>query len=114
MLERLYRAHFTELRSVFDTDSLVALAAEAGLDAGEVRRVLEGDTYLDHVRGDEAVARSLGITGVPFFVIDGTFGMSGAQPVEAFAQALEHAWSASHPLQTVAADGGVCEDGVCY
>lgn len=114
MIERLYRAHFTELRSIFDAASLVELAADAGVDADEAKRVLDGDAYLDRVRGDEAIARSLGITGVPFFVIDGTFGISGAQPVEAYAQALEQAWSASHPLQTVTRDGAVCEDGVCY
>ena len=114
MIDRLYRAHFTELRSVFDTDSLVELAADAGLEPDEARGVLDGDAYLDRVRGDETVARSLGISGVPFFVIDGTFGVSGAQPVEAFASALEQAWAASHPLQTVTGDGAVCEDGVCY
>jgi predicted DsbA family dithiol-disulfide isomerase len=114
MIERLYRAHFTELRSIFETDSLVELAAEAGIDAEEARRVLDGDEYTDRVRGDEAIARSLGITGVPFFVVDGTFGISGAQPVEAFEQALEQAWAAARPLQTVTGDGAVCEDGVCY
>ncbi len=113
VLDRLYRAHFTELRSIFDTASLVELAAEAGLDAAEVREVLGGDRYLDRVRGDEAVARSLGIAGVPFFVVDGAFGVSGAQPVEVLSQALEQAWAASHPLQHVAVKGGVCEDGVC-
>lgn len=114
MIERLYRAHFTQLCSVFDRDALVDLAAEVGLDPAEARGLLEGDAYTDRVRGDEAIARSLGITGVPFFVIDGTFGISGAQSAEAFGGALEQAWAASHPLQTVARDGAVCEDGVCY
>jgi predicted DsbA family dithiol-disulfide isomerase len=114
MIDRLYRAHFTELRSVFEVGSLAELAAEAGLDADEARRALSGDAYLDRVRGDEAVARSLGINGVPFFVIDGRLGISGAQPVDAFASALEQAWATSHPLQTVSGDGAVCEDGVCY
>ncbi|HYP24300.1 MAG TPA: DsbA family oxidoreductase [Actinomycetota bacterium] len=91
MVERLYRAHFTELRSIFDLGSLATLAGEAGLDEYEARRVLEKDDYLDRVRGDEAVARSLGIGGVPFFVIDGRFGVSGAQPAEVFEQALERA-----------------------
>ncbi|HEX2294168.1 MAG TPA: DsbA family oxidoreductase [Actinomycetota bacterium] len=114
MVDRLYRAHFTELRSIFDVDSLVALAAEAGLDEDEARETLAGEAYTERVRGDEAVARSLGISGVPFFVIDGTYGISGAQPVEAFAAALEQAWAASQPLEVVAGDGAVCEDGVCY
>jgi predicted DsbA family dithiol-disulfide isomerase len=114
MLARLYRAHFTELRSVFDAGSLAGLAAEVGLDEAESRRVLGGDDYLDRVRGDEAVARSLGITGVPFFVVDGRFGISGAQPADVFAQALDRAWAAARPLETIAHDGAVCEDGDCY
>lgn len=113
LLERLYVAHFTELRSIFDEATLVELAAEAGVDATQAREVLGGDRYLDRVRGDEAVARSLGISGVPFFVIDGTFGVSGAQPVDVLSQALEQAWAASHPLQHVASEGAMCEDGVC-
>ena len=114
LLERLYRAQFTELRSVFEHGSLVELAAEAGLDPDEARGVLAGIAYLDRVKGDEATARSLGITGVPFFVIAGTYGLSGAQPAATFAAAREQAWAESHPLQTVPAEGAVCEDGICY
>ena len=92
-VERLYRAHFTERRSIFDHDSLAALAADAGLDADEARRVLREDVYAAAVAGDVAEARRLGITGVPFFVLDGRFGVSGAQPVETFVAALERASS---------------------
>lgn len=91
VLERLYRAHFTEQRSIFDRDSLVALAAEAGLNADEARDVLERDAYVAAVNADNAEARSLGANGVPFFVLNNRLGVSGAQPVETFAAALAQA-----------------------
>jgi predicted DsbA family dithiol-disulfide isomerase len=90
-VERLYRAHFTERRSIFDHASLAALAAEAGLDAGEAQRVLREDVYAAAVAADLAEAHRLGISGVPFFVLDGRFGISGAQPVETFMAAFERA-----------------------
>lgn len=114
VLERLYRAHFTELRSIFEVESLTSLAAEAGVGEAKAREVLGTDAYAGRVAADEATARSLGISGVPFFAIDRTYGVSGAQPPAAFGQALEQAWAAAHPLQSVAPSGAVCEDGVCY
>lgn len=92
MIERLYRAYFTEQRSVFDRDSLVTLAAEAGLDQGEAREVLERDGYADAVAADVLEARSLGVSGVPFFVLGGRYGVSGAQAAEVFTEALSRAW----------------------
>ncbi|MCU1684361.1 MAG: protein dithiol-disulfide isomerase [Amycolatopsis sp.] len=96
VMERLYRAHFTEGRSLFDHDSLVELAADAGLDAEEARRVLTEGTYAAAVEADGQQARSLGANGVPFFVLDERYGVSGAQPTELFAQALDRAWSDTH------------------
>ncbi len=92
VIERLYRAYFTEQRSVFEPDSLVALAGEAGLDAAEARDVLKRDAYVTAVEADVSEARSLGVSGVPFFVIDGRYGVSGAQATEVFEQALARAW----------------------
>jgi predicted DsbA family dithiol-disulfide isomerase len=92
VIERLYRAYFTEQRSVFERDSLVTLAGEAGLDEAEARDVLERDGYVSAVEADVREARSLGVTGVPFFVLDGRYGVSGAQATEVFAEALAHAW----------------------
>lgn len=88
MLERLYRAYFTEQRSVFDRESLVSLAVEEGLDGAEAREALEGGSFVDAVARDLDEARSLGVTGVPFFVIDGRYGVSGAQAPEVFGRAL--------------------------
>jgi predicted DsbA family dithiol-disulfide isomerase len=93
MLDRLYRAYFSERRSVFDADSLVPLAAETGLEASETRAVLQGSDYSDEVDADQKEARLLGVSGVPFFVVDDRYGVSGAQPVEVFRQVLAHAWA---------------------
>ena len=88
MIDRLYKAYFTEQRSVFDVESLVSLAVDEGLDATEVREALESDRYVDAVRRDLDEARMLGVSGVPFFVIDGRYGISGAQATDVFSRAL--------------------------
>jgi predicted DsbA family dithiol-disulfide isomerase len=90
VLERLYRAHFTENRSIFDPGSLAALAGEVGLGPAAVREALAGDVAAEAVRGEEAAARALGVTGVPYFLLEGRWAISGAQPVEVFAAALAH------------------------
>jgi predicted DsbA family dithiol-disulfide isomerase len=96
VIERLYRAYFTEQRSVFDRDSLVTLAGEAGLDQTEAREALERDAYADAVTADVLEARSLGVSGVPFFMIGGRYGVSGAQATEVFTEALTTAWKDEH------------------
>ena len=78
MIERLYRAYFTEQRSVFEPDSLVELAQDVGLDGHAARDVLREGRYLGAVEADMDIARGLGISGVPFFVINGKYGVSGA------------------------------------
>jgi predicted DsbA family dithiol-disulfide isomerase len=93
LAECLHRAYFTEQRSVFDHAALADLAADAGLDRDEARAVLAGDDYARDVDADEAMARSLGVTGVPFFVFDRRYAVSGAQPPEVLAQALERTWA---------------------
>lgn len=92
--ERLLRAYFGEGRAIGDRETLVELATELGLDADGVRAMLASTAYVDAVRADEQDAARLGVRGVPFFVVDRAFGVSGAQPVEVFAQLLEHAWAA--------------------
>jgi predicted DsbA family dithiol-disulfide isomerase len=89
--ERLMRAYFTEGVAIGDREQLVALSADIGLDPDETRGVLESDAYADAVREDELLARRIGIQGVPFFVLDRRYGVSGAQPAEVLVQALEQA-----------------------
>jgi predicted DsbA family dithiol-disulfide isomerase len=93
LVERMHRAYFTEQASVFEPASLTELAVDVGLDRDEVSAVLAGDAYGDAVDADEAMARSLGVTGVPFFVVDRRYGISGAQPAEAIAEVLDRAWT---------------------
>jgi predicted DsbA family dithiol-disulfide isomerase len=93
MVERLHRAYFTEEDSVFDHDALTRLAAEAGLDRDEAASVLASDAYTDQVDTDEAMARTIGATGVPLFIIDRKYGISGAQPADTITLVLERAWS---------------------
>ena len=93
MAERLMAAYFTEGRHVGRIDELAQLAADAGLDAEAARTALESSRYLADVRADQAQAQSYGINGVPFFVIDGKYGVSGAQPAEAFAQIARQVWA---------------------
>ncbi|MGO1854028.1 MAG: DsbA family oxidoreductase [Microbacteriaceae bacterium] len=93
MEERLMSAYFTEGKHVGRVDDLVELAVEVGLDADSTRNALDNDKYLPAVRQDQAQAQAYGIQGVPFFVLDGQYGVSGAQPPEAFANVLRDLWS---------------------
>ena len=90
------------------------LAAEVGLDAREAREVLSSDRYSAAVRADQDRARAYGISGVPFFVVDEKFGVSGAQPPEVLSQVLEQAW-ADRPVQLVTAGGPApgCDGDAC-
>jgi predicted DsbA family dithiol-disulfide isomerase len=92
LLGAINAAYFAQARDVFDADVLTEVAAGAGLDAAEVRKVLDGDDYADAVRQDESQARQIGISGVPFFVFDMALGASGAQSAELFTSALNQAW----------------------
>jgi predicted DsbA family dithiol-disulfide isomerase len=91
--ERLLRAHFTEGADLSDPETLVRLAGEAGVDTGRAREVLAGTEYAEAVQADIELARAFGATGVPFFVIDRKYGISGAQPAEAFLQVLRTAYA---------------------
>jgi predicted DsbA family dithiol-disulfide isomerase len=102
--ERLLRAYFTEGEPVGDRDALVRLAAEEGLDAAEVRQALEEQVYAEAVRADQAEAAAFGISGVPFFVVDRKYGVSGAQPAAQLLQVLEKAWAENRPLTMVGAE----------
>jgi predicted DsbA family dithiol-disulfide isomerase len=113
--ERLLRAYFTEGRAIGVREELVALGVELGLDEREVRAALDGDAHADAVRADQREARELGVQGVPFFVIDRRYAVSGAQPEGVFSQALARAWAERAPeLQAVGeATDAACMDEAC-
>ncbi|GAA1476132.1 DsbA family oxidoreductase [Nocardioides aestuarii] len=114
--EALLAAYFTEARNVADRAVLRDVAIAAGLDATRVDEVLGGTEFTAEVHADIEQAQAFGATGVPFFVVDRKYGVSGAQPVEVFAQVLDQAWAEAHPqLQVVpgAADADACGPDGC-
>jgi predicted DsbA family dithiol-disulfide isomerase len=110
--EALLAAYFVHARDVGDHDVLRTAATDLGLDAARVDEVLTGTEYADAVAADIAQARAYGATGVPFFVVDQKFGVSGAQPAEVFSQVLERAWAESRPALDVVG-GGAGGAGEC-
>ena len=95
--ERLLRAHFTEGADLSDHETLTRLLVEAGAAAGAGARGAGRTEYADAVQDDIAMARQLGANGVPFFVIDRRYGISGAQAPETFLHALRTAYAAEAP-----------------
>ena len=111
--EALLAAYFTEARNVADHAVLRDVAVGAGLDAVRVDEVLGSREFETYVQSDIEQAQAYGATGVPFFVIDQKYGVSGAQPAEVFTQVLERAWSESHPQIEVLATGEECGPDGC-
>lgn len=114
MITRIYRAYFSEGQHVGDHEVLANIAAEVGLDRDEVLQMLQSDDYTDTVQADMSQAMQLGISGVPFYVINQKYGISGAQGEKVFSEALNKAWHEDHPLQMVGdSDTAMCADGSC-
>ena len=99
-VERLLKAYFIEGHHVGRIEDLADLGAELGLDRGDIIRSLTENEYLPAVRADQAQAQQYGINGVPFFVIDGKYGVSGAQDPATFAQVLQQVWTENSPATT--------------
>jgi predicted DsbA family dithiol-disulfide isomerase len=90
--EALFKAYFTDGKNVDDTNTLIELGTSIGLNADEIKQTLATDAYADDVKHDIAEAQYLGIKGVPFFVMNSKYGVSGAQAVPVFSQTLEKAF----------------------
>ena len=93
LLEVLFSNYFEKSLPVFSHADLVSAAVGVGIDADKADDLLTSTLYTDEVIADRNLASQLGATGVPFFVFDMKFGISGAQPLEAFTQTLESAWA---------------------
>ena len=111
--ERLMAAYYTQGQDIGDIDTLVTLGTEIGLDAIEIREALTAGTYAEAVRYDEYQAQQINVRGVPFFVFEDKYAVSGAQPTELFTEVLEKVWSETKPALTVLADGAVCGPEGC-
>ena len=93
MEEELFKAHFSEGKNIDNADVLIEIAAAAGLDREEAREALESEEYAYAVKQDEMQAQQIGVRGVPFFVFENKYGVSGAQPSDTFLEVLEKVWS---------------------
>ncbi len=113
MKSRLFKAYFTEGKNIDDAETLTALAEEIGLDAEEAKAVLESDKYAADVNDDINESQQLGVRGVPFFVFDRKYAISGAQPSEAFMDTLQKSfteWREANPtVQLQVSEGPTCE-----
>lgn len=99
LLEAMYHGYFEESLPLFSHQDLLAITDLVGIDQRLVANVLDSDQYRAQVLADGQKAQALGASGVPFFVFDMKFGISGAQPLEAFAQTLEAAWKAEKEVK---------------
>jgi predicted DsbA family dithiol-disulfide isomerase len=102
--EALLSAYQEKGQHIADPDVLTKVAVHVGLDEGEVRDVLDGDRYADDVRADEREAHEIGVQGVPFFVFDRRYAVSGAQASDVLLEVLERTWADRQPVQIVAGD----------
>jgi len=93
LLESMFSHYFEKSSPVFSHSDLVSIAVGVGIDADKADDLLTSNLYADQVLADRNLASQLGASGVPFFVVDMKYGISGAQPLEVFVQTLEAAWS---------------------
>ena len=106
LAERLFQAYFIEGGHVGRAESLADLAASVGLSREDALAAMESGEYLEAVREDQRTAAEYGINGVPFFVIEGKYGVSGAQDAATFAQVLEQVWSERAAAAAAPAEAG--------
>jgi len=107
--EQLFKAYFTDGKDISNHNTLLQIGIDIGLRAVEVGEMLNSDLYASAVKHDIAQAEELGIRGVPFFAVNNSYAISGAQPKEVFTQTLEQAW---HEY-TQASVANSMEDGIC-
>lgn len=118
--EKLFYAYFTESKDLGSIEALVDIAEASGLERQEALRVLnDKNLYTNDVRLDEGAAKQYGIRGVPYFIINQKYALSGAQPMDTFAGALQKVWEEENPesiiqnLSSDSGDGAFCADGSC-
>jgi predicted DsbA family dithiol-disulfide isomerase len=112
--EKLFAAYYTEGKDIGDLAVLTAIGESVGLVAEEIKESLQGHTFIDEVNADIYMAQQIGVQGVPFFVFNNKYAVSGAQPSDVFTQVLEKVWQEEQPLIEVIPSSGSCTiDGIC-
>lgn len=114
--EALFKAHFTEGKNIDDEETLIRTGVSIGLDKNEIKEIFSSDAFSEEVKQDEMQAQSFGIRGVPFFILNNKYAVSGAQSPDVFSQALSQAWTEfekeKQPL--IITEGESCSaDGIC-
>lgn len=95
MQEAIFKAYFTDGKNIADHQTLITLAKSIGIDPTEAKSILEGEKYANAVKHDIQLAQNINITGVPFFLFDRKFAVSGARETEVFLKALKQSWNAN-------------------
>lgn len=113
MTERILHAYFTESKHIGDHETLTELAVEVGLEREEVKQMLASDEMADAVREDQRTGQQYGITGVPFYLINKKYALTGAQPTEAFVQALKKVIAENEITVLNSDDGLICDEDGC-
>lgn len=114
--EVLFKAHFSEMKNIDDVETLTQIGTSIGIDAPEIEKMFASDDFKYEVKQDEMQAQNIGVRGVPFFVLNNKYGISGAQSPDVFLETLEKAWEefekANPKLDII--DGDACStDGSC-
>lgn len=113
MEEALFEAHFVNGKDIADIDFLVSLAAQMGLDEEKARKVLSNEKYDYEVQQDIMEAKNLGISGVPYYILGNKYAISGAQPAEIFAKALQQTYKEGLESFTPESNDSVCGPDGC-
>ena len=111
--ERLFKAYYTQGKDTGDVETLIQLAAEVGLPEAEARKVLEENLYAQEVLNDQEQAYQVGVQGVPFYVFNNKYAVSGAQSPEVFAEVLEKVWQEEKPVLAAQGEGFCDVNGNC-
>jgi predicted DsbA family dithiol-disulfide isomerase len=114
--EQLFKAHFIEGKNIDDNETLVQIGVATGLEEKEIREVLASDAFAKEVQEDEMQAQSIVIRGVPFFVLNDKYAVSGAQSPDTFLEALQQTWKEfeKENKKLIIAEGEACSvDGTC-
>jgi predicted DsbA family dithiol-disulfide isomerase len=114
--EELFKAYFTDGKNIDDISTLIKTGVSVGLDEKELQEVLASDAFTKQVQHDELAALKIGVTGVPFFMFNDKYAVSGAQPVDTFLRTLEISWEEfeKENLSLITIEGETCSvDGVC-
>ena len=112
--ERIFKAYYTEGKDTGDMETLLQLAKEVGLEAAEARTILQDNLYVSEVINDQEEARQIGVQGVPFYVFNRKYAVSGAQSPEVFDEVLSKVWEEEKPALVVTPAEGFCDvNGNC-